>query len=225
MKQVVVRGFIIASNQQPVITNAESNEYRSVVVQVQLPDDTGDLDCAWLIEACSNEFKKVGVEMRVVGLLAASSTAASSSVGSKNDVPSGWMLDPSTKLDTMNLSGELEAVFMRDTLSIGSSGKASKIGASDFEFIRLLGEGATCKVFQVRRKKTGKMYAVKVLEKDRILGNHRKVEQALTERQVLVEVRHPFIVQLHWTFQTRAHLYFVLEMCSGGGILTSSFMS
>ena len=117
----------------------------------------------------------------------------------------------------MDLVHELEAVFMCDELSVTStSGKPNKIGASDFEFIRLLGEGATCKVFQVRRKKTGKMYAVKVLSKDRILGNHRKVEQALTERKVLVEVRHPFIVQLHWTFQTRLHLYFVLEFCSGG---------
>lgn len=36
------------------------------------------------------------------------------------------------------------------------------------------------------------------------------------ERQVLVEARHPFIVQLHWTFQTRSYLYFVLEFCAGG---------
>ena len=92
---------------------------------------------------------------------------------------------------------------MRDQLSLGaSSGKESKIGASDFEFILLLGESATCKVFQIRRKKTGKMHAIKVLTKDRILGNHKKIEQVLTERKVLVKVRHPFVVQLHWTLRT-----------------------
>jgi serine/threonine protein kinase len=166
------------------------------------------------MEAANAEFTKVGVSMRVVGLVQSSGGDSPLSIPS---AMTSWMIDPTTKLDTMDLASELEAVFMCDQLSLGAnSGKASKIGASDFEFIRLLGEGATCKVFQVRRKKTGKMYAVKVLSKDRILGNHKKVEQALTERKVLVEVRHPFIVQLHWTFQTRSHLYFVLEFCEGG---------
>jgi serine/threonine protein kinase len=57
---------------------------------------------------------------------------------------------------------------------------------------------------------------VKVIEKKMLMGNHKKMSQALVERQVLVEARHPFIVQLHWTFQTRSHLYFVLEFCEGG---------
>ena len=216
MKQVAVRGFLIEATKTGGTGTSESSEYSSVLVNVTLPEDMADLDCAWLMEASNAEFKKAGVSMRVVGLLATGSPSFAAGEPLKSEVPAGWMIDPGTKLDDMNLSGELEAVFMRDALSIGSSGKSSKIGASDFEFMRLLGEGATCRVFQVRRKKTGKMYAVKVMDKDRILGNHRKVEQALTERQVLVEVRHPFIVQLHWTFQTRAHLYFVLEFCPGG---------
>ncbi len=55
-----------------------------------------------------------------------------------------------------------------------------------------------------------------MVEKKAIMGDHKRYSQALVERQVLVEARHPFIVQLHWTFQTRSHLYFVLEFCSGG---------
>jgi serine/threonine protein kinase len=165
------------------------------------------------MDAAMDEFAKAGVMMRIVGLIPYGKVDKSSS----GSLPAGWMIDPVTKLDSMDLTAELEAVFMCDQLSVSSgTGKTPKIGASDFEFIRLLGEGATCKVFQVRRKKTGKMYAVKVLSKDRIIGNHKKVEQALTERKVLVEVRHPFIVQLHWTFQTKSHLYFVLEFCAGG---------
>ncbi len=219
MRQVAVRGFLVNTGQigTSVVPN-DTSEYKSVLVHVPLPDEMGNLDCAWLMEAANAEFRKLGVQMRVVGLLAPSSLPDTGVESSRaTGSPAGWMIEPATKLDTMNLSGELEAVFMRDQFSIGStSGKSAKVGASDFEFIRLLGEGATCKVFQVRRKKTGKFYAVKVMEKDRILGNHKKVEQALTERQVLVEVRHPFIVQLHWTFQSRSHLYFVLEFCPGG---------
>lgn len=189
-----------------------TGEYSSLTVEVGLPEDLDRFDCAWLMEAARQEFVKAGVEMRLVGLLTSKKTGSDLTDSSDANIGS-WMVEPTKKLDTMDLASDFEAVFMCDKLSVG---KASKIGASDFEFIRLLGEGATCKVFQVRRKKTGKIYAVKVLSKERLLGNHKKVEQALTERQVLVEVRHPFIVQLHWTFQTRSYLYFVLEFCSGG---------
>ena len=216
MKQVSIRGFFVTNDgtRSPSSTPTSISEYQSVSVKVLLPDEVSTLDCSWLMEAARAEFNKSGVSMRLVGLVY--STTPDSRSNSRTAL-SAWMIDPTTLLDTMDLSGELEAVFMVDQLSLGATtGKGSKIGASDFEFNRLLGEGATCKVFQVKRKKTSKIYAVKVLSKDRILGDHKKVEQALTERKVLVEVRHPFIVQLHWTFQTRTHLYFVLEFCEGG---------
>ena len=208
MKTVKITGFFIHGTSLAGTKFAPTSEYTSMNVNVALPNDIDQLDCAWLMEAAMGEFSKAGVDMRLVGLLSNNSGDAT-----KQSSGSSWMVDPSRKLDTLDLASGFEAVFMCPKLSVG---KASKIGASDFEFIRLLGEGATCSVFQVRRKKTGNIYAVKVLSKDRLLGNHKRVEQALTERQVLVEVRHPFIVQLHWTFQTRACLYFVLEFCSGG---------
>jgi serine/threonine protein kinase len=220
-KVVRVTGFFVVPSQTSPSNSKQPphSEYASMSVSVHLPGDWSSLDCQWLMEAAGVEFSKAGVTMRVVGLIPCSlestpATGQRSSVGDTPCVP--WMIDPSMKLDNLDLANGLEAVFMRDELSISSGNTNNKIGASDFDFIRLLGEGATCKVFQVRRKKTGKMYAVKVMGKDRILGNHRKIEQALTERKVLVEVRHPFIVQLHWTFQTRSHLYFVLEFCPGG---------
>ena len=212
MKSVKITGFFVSHSLTPPSASTTASEYTSVTVTVVLPEDLEGIDCAWLMDAARLEFAKVDISTRLVGLL-----ATSSSNGGSRDASAAWMVDPSRKLDSMDLTCEFEAVFICDKLSVGTnSGKPTKIGASDFEFIRLLGEGATCKVFQVRRKKTGKVYAVKVLSKERLLGNHKKVEQALTERQVLVEVRHPVIVQLHWTFQTRSSLYFVLEFCSGG---------
>ncbi len=223
-KVVRITGFFVAQTQGSPgsARQVAASEYTSVPVNVELPPSWSELDCQWLMEAAASEFSNVGVTMRIVGLLPHTPDSLDSPSGGQSHrstsdaANASWMIDPSVKLDTLNLADGLEAVFMRDELSISSGKASSKIGASDFDFIRLLGEGATCKVFQVRRKKTGKMYAVKVMGKDRILGNHRKIEQALTERKVLVEVRHPFIVQLHWTFQTRSHLYFVLEFCSGG---------
>jgi serine/threonine protein kinase len=223
MQQVAIRGFLIdpAQNTSPVSPSSAA-EHGYVVVKVNLPDNWDSLNCAWLMETANAEFMNAGVQMRLVGLLPFvdeedDEEQPHGNVGDESGPPSAWMIDPNTMLDTMDLTVELEAVFMCDKLCVKtSSGASSKVSASDFEFIRLLGEGAEGKVFQVRRKKTGKNFAVKVIEKKRILGSHKKYSQALVERQVLVEARHPFIVQLHWTFQTRSHLYFVLEFCLGG---------
>lgn len=38
------------------------------------------------------------------------------------------------------------------------------------------------------------------------------------ERKVLTEVKHPFIIELHYAFQTPVHLYFVLDYLNGGDL-------
>lgn len=42
------------------------------------------------------------------------------------------------------------------------------------------------------------------------------MEHTRTERRVLGSVRHPFIVGLHYAFQTSKKLYFILDYCPGG---------
>lgn len=43
-----------------------------------------------------------------------------------------------------------------------------------------------------------------------------QVEHTRTERRVLGQINHPFIVALHFAFQTDQKLYFVLDYCAGG---------
>jgi hypothetical protein len=75
MRQVAIRGFFTEAGQTaPSSPVTGPNEYQSVSVNVQLPEDMGDLDCAWLMEAANTEFKKAGVNMRLVGLLGSAST-------------------------------------------------------------------------------------------------------------------------------------------------------
>jgi serine/threonine protein kinase len=54
-----------------------------------------------------------------------------------------------------------------------------------------------------------------VLKKKNII-KRKQVDHTKTERAVLSFTRHPFIVSLHWAFQTKQKLYFVLDYCSGG---------
>ena len=159
MQHVKIRGFLIDGGNSLASPSPSSKGAvdEGVLVSVEVPEDRGALDCAWLMEAANAEFLKAGVNMRLVGLLSPTEDD-SEDEDSVPALPSSWMIDPTTKLDTLDLNAELEAVFMCEKLSVKtSSGGASKVNASDFEFIRLLGEGAAGKVFQVRRRKTGKV--------------------------------------------------------------------
>merc|ERR1712232_1180632 len=59
------------------------------------------------------------------------------------------------------------------------------------------------------------IFAMKMLRKENVIKRNQ-VEHTKTERNVLEAVSHPFIVVLHYAFQTPKKLYFVLEFCSGG---------
>ena len=56
---------------------------------------------------------------------------------------------------------------------------------------------------------------MKVLRKENVV-KRKQVEHTKTERRVLGYTKHPFIVGLHYAFQTQDNLYFVLDYCAGG---------
>ena len=164
MKVVTVRGFFFDADQNAAPSSPQSTSDSScIVVKVALPGDISSLQCKWLMEAANDEFMKVGVKMSLVGLLSPVEEDSEDAEDPRHLVPA-WMIEPSTLLDTMDLTKEFEAVFICEKLCVQSTtGKPTKVTASDFEFIRLLGEGAAGRVFQVRRRKTNRMYAVCVL--------------------------------------------------------------
>jgi serum/glucocorticoid-regulated kinase 2 len=91
----------------------------------------------------------------------------------------------------------------------------NNVQLKDFSLIKVVGKGSFGKVMQVRKKTNGKMYAMKVLRKDHIERRNQS-EHTKTERSVLGRIEHPFIVRLHFAFQTKDKLYFVLDYCAGG---------
>uniref|UniRef100_A0A672R6K7 Ribosomal protein S6 kinase n=3 Tax=Cyprininae TaxID=2743694 RepID=A0A672R6K7_SINGR len=88
-----------------------------------------------------------------------------------------------------------------------------------FELLRVLGKGGYGKVFQVRKVSgagSGKIFAMKVLKKAMIVRNAKDTAHTKAERNILEEVKHPFIVDLIYAFQTGGKLYLILEYLSGG---------
>ncbi|XP_043826083.1 ribosomal protein S6 kinase beta-2 isoform X1 [Dromiciops gliroides] len=94
-----------------------------------------------------------------------------------------------------------------------------RIGPHSFELLRVLGKGGYGKVFQVRKVQgtnAGKIFAMKVLRKAKIMRNAKDTAHTRAERSILEAVRHPFIVELLYAFQTGGKLYLILECLSGG---------
>jgi len=87
---------------------------------------------------------------------------------------------------------------------------------SDFDFVKVIGKGSFGKVILSKHKSDGKVYAVKVLQKAHILKRN-EAKHIMSERNVLLNgVKHPFLVGLHFSFQTKDKLYFVLTYVNGG---------
>ncbi|MPC08502.1 ribosomal protein S6 kinase alpha-5-like isoform X1 [Portunus trituberculatus] len=99
-----------------------------------------------------------------------------------------------------------------------------RVDMAHFELLKVLGTGAYGKVFLVRKisgKDAGKLYAMKVLKKATIVQKKKTTEHTKTERQVLEAVRQsPFLVTLHYAFQTDAKLHLILDYVSGGELFT-----
>mmetsp|Transcript_23846 Transcript_23846/g.38083 ORF Transcript_23846/g.38083 Transcript_23846/m.38083 type:complete len:327 (+) Transcript_23846:2-982(+) len=81
--------------------------------------------------------------------------------------------------------------------------------------MKVVGKGSYGKVMLVKHRNESNVYAMKMLRKENVIKRNQ-VEHTKTERNVLEAVSHPFIVTLHYAFQTPKKLYFVLEYCPGG---------
>lgn len=96
-----------------------------------------------------------------------------------------------------------------------ASANPARPSLDDFILIQVVGKGSYGKVMLVKHKDEGSVFAMKMLRKENVIKRNQ-VEHTKTERNVLEAVSHPFIVTLHYAFQTPKKLYFVLEYCPGG---------
>ncbi|XP_046906079.1 serine/threonine-protein kinase Sgk2b isoform X1 [Hypomesus transpacificus] len=92
----------------------------------------------------------------------------------------------------------------------------AQVKPSDFDYLKVIGKGSFGKVLLARHRNSKDYYAVKVLQKQAILRK-REQRHVMVERSVLLKgLQHPFLVGLHFSFQTSNTLYFVLDFVNGG---------
>lgn len=94
---------------------------------------------------------------------------------------------------------------------------SKNVRLADFQFDKVLGRGSFGKVMLVTYKPTKELYAMKVLRKEMVEKRNQRLHTQ-NERSILENVSHPFIVQLHFAFQTKLKLYLIMDFMIGGTI-------
>eukprot|EP01061_Rhynchopus_euleeides_P010769 TRINITY_DN2034_c0_g2_i2.p1 TRINITY_DN2034_c0_g2~~TRINITY_DN2034_c0_g2_i2.p1 ORF type:complete len:398 (+),score=109.62 TRINITY_DN2034_c0_g2_i2:370-1563(+) len=98
-------------------------------------------------------------------------------------------------------------------------GKDAKMGKDDFQMLQKIGEGNYAQVLLVRQKSTGEFLAMKILNKNMLIERD-EVEHTRTERAVLGQADHPFLVKMRYAFQTQEKLYLVMNFANGGELFS-----
>ena len=116
-----------------------------------------------------------------------------------------------------DLPSTRESSFKQSVQTVLEEAKSDPASLKDFTPICQLGRGSFGEVFLIRKNNSGEQFAMKLLRKDRIMRENL-LRYAVTERNVLTYMKHPFIVGLKYAFQTSEKLVLVLDYCPGGSL-------
>ena len=105
-----------------------------------------------------------------------------------------WLTRLERSLEPLTSGEELELVLAQEI-------PLDEVNKQHFEPAKLIGKGGFSRVVEVRKKDTGALYAMKIMSKSFLL-RERKVTQAFAELSVMTKCQHPFIMPLHWAFQS-----------------------
>ena len=123
------------------------------------------------------------------------------------------ILDP---INQTNIIDQTLADNIHAQLNLNSI-EEERISPSSFICLAQLGKGSFGEVYLVQKINTQEKFAMKVLRKERIIGQNL-LKYAIAERNVLSLSNHPFIVKLNFAFQTSSKLFLILEYCPNGDL-------
>ena len=123
---------------------------------------------------------------------------------------------PTPRPDSLTSNSTMESALKTSLKE--ASPLSSKLTIHDFLMLKILGKGAYGKVLLVTRKRhTSKLYAMKIVQKSQVYANDLTLHIKL-EKETLKNSNSPFVVKLHYSFQTPTKIYLVMDYLSGGDL-------
>eukprot|EP00040_Diaphanoeca_grandis_P004450 m.28785 g.28785 ORF g.28785 m.28785 type:complete len:529 (-) comp15985_c0_seq1:695-2281(-) len=137
-------------------------------------------------------------------------------------------VDARTLVSDSTFGGDVTTVNLMAAISENQDSDSpatqdERVGPTNFDIIRVIGSGGYGKVFLVKKntgRDKGKLCAMKVLKKATIIRSSKDVSHTKAERNILSLVKHQFIVDLLYAFQTHGKLYLILQYVGGGELFT-----
>ncbi|CAG9315296.1 unnamed protein product [Blepharisma stoltei] len=166
--------------------------FDSEQVNIQVLDD--NLTCGWLLSEVIRLYKG---DKQIIGLQTVNNI----------DILDYWLSDYERPLQPFKDNETFVPIYEQEI--------SNEISTAHFLPIRTIGKGGFSRVIEARKLDSGIIYAIKIMSKSFVI-NEEKVVQILTERSIMGKVKHPFIVDLHWAFQTGRELFLVMDFCPGG---------
>lgn len=93
----------------------------------------------------------------------------------------------------------------------------TKVTINDFLLIKSLASGAYGKVILAKKKYTNDMFAIKVLEIEKMKAKNCQ-DTIMNERNILNGLNTEFIARGVYTFTSKKYLYMVMEYMKGGDL-------
>ena len=88
---------------------------------------------------------------------------------------------------------------------------------NSFDYLSIIGRGGFGKVWKVSHKQTKILYAMKEMNKAKIIDK-KSDKSVKSERDLLSKLNHPFIINMHFSFQDSDNLYLVMDLLTGGDL-------
>uniref|UniRef100_A0A1B6HWE6 Protein kinase domain-containing protein n=4 Tax=Homalodisca liturata TaxID=320908 RepID=A0A1B6HWE6_9HEMI len=89
----------------------------------------------------------------------------------------------------------------------------------DFDFLKTIGTGTFGRVCLCREKSANKYFAMKILSISDVI-RLKQVDHVKNEKNILQQVRHPFIVNMKWHHRDQCNLYMLFEYVCGGELFS-----